>query len=156
HDWPAQRNDATRLASAARSRSASSRTTIGPLPPSSSSSGLPAARAATFPPVSTEPMKPSAWTPALPAISSPTTGPCPVTIENTPAGSPASTMHSASLTAQTEVDGAGAQTTALPEARAGAISSEGIVYGQFHGVITPTTPRGTRYARIRLPASTDG
>ena len=53
-------------------------------------------------------------------------------------------MHSASFTAQTDVDEAGAQTTALPAASAGAISSAGIVYGQFHGVITPTTPRGTR------------
>ena len=42
-------------------------------------------------------------------------------------------MHSASFTAQTEVDGAGAQTTAFPAASAGAISSAGIVYGQFHG-----------------------
>ena len=53
-------------------------------------------------------------------------------------------MHCASFTEQIEVDDAGAQTTALPDASAGAISSEGIVYGQFHGVITPTTPRGTR------------
>ena len=53
-------------------------------------------------------------------------------------------MHSASFTAQTDVEDAGAQTTALPAASAGAISSAGIVYGQFQGVITPTTPRGTR------------
>ena len=68
----------------------------------------------------------------------------PVSIEKTPAGSSASTMHSASFTEQTEVDDAGAQTTAFPAASAGAISSAGIVYGQFQGVITPTTPRGTR------------
>ena len=67
-----------------------------------------------------------------------------MTIEKTPAGSSASTTHSASFTAQIEVDEAGAQTTALPAASAGASSSAGIVYGQFHGVITPTTPRGTR------------
>src|SRR5918996_2699395 len=103
-----------------------------------------------------EPMKPTAWVPGLPAISSPATGPGPVTIENTPAGSSASTTHSASFTAQTEVDGAGTQTTGFPAARAGAISSAGIVYGQFQGVITPTTPRGTREARIRLAASTEG
>ena len=53
-------------------------------------------------------------------------------------------MHSASLTAQTEVEEAGAQTTVFPAASAGAISSAGIVYGQFQGVIAPTTPRGTR------------
>src|SRR5918998_202524 len=59
-------------------------------------------------------------------------------------GSPASTMHSASLTAQIEVVGAGVQTTAFPQASAGATASAAMVYGQFHGVITPTTPRGTR------------
>ena len=79
-----------------------------------------------------------------------------MTIEKTPAGSSASTMHSASFTEQTEVEEAGVQTTALPAASAGAISSAGIVYGQFQGVMTPTTPRGTRYARIRFVASTEG
>ena len=53
-------------------------------------------------------------------------------------------MHSASFTAHTDVDGAGTQTTALPAAREGAMTSAGIVYGQFQGVMTPTTPRGTR------------
>jgi hypothetical protein len=67
-----------------------------------------------------------------------------VIIEKTPAGRSASTMHSASFTEQTEVVLAGVQTTVLPDASAGAMSSDGIVYGQFHGVITPTTPRGTR------------
>ncbi len=124
---PAQRNDATRLASAAAATSASSSTIIGPLPPSSSSIAFPAARVATFSPVSTEPMKPIAWVPGLPAISSPTTAPRPVTIEKTPAGNSASTMHSASFAAQIEVDDAGAQTTALPAASAGASSSAGIV-----------------------------
>jgi hypothetical protein len=45
----------------------------------------------------------------------------------TPAGSSAAAMHSASLTAQTEVVGAGTQTTAFPAASAGAITSAGIV-----------------------------
>ena len=60
-------------------------------------------------------------------------------------------MHLASATAHTAVDGAGVQTTALPHASAGAISSAGIVYGQFHGLITPTTPRGRRTSITRLP-----
>ena len=47
--------------------------------------------------------------------------------------------------------GAGVQTTVLPPASAGAISSAGIVYGQFHGVITPTTPRGRRTSMARVP-----
>ena len=53
-------------------------------------------------------------------------------------------MHSASFTAQTDVVGAGTQTTAFPAASAGATTSAGMVYGQFHAVMTPTTPFGTR------------
>ena len=94
--------------------------------------------------------------PAFAAISSPTTEPGPVTRLKTPAGSSASTTHWASLTEHTDVALAGPQTTVFPEASAGATTSAAIVYGQFHGVITPTTPRGTRYASTRLDASTDG
>ena len=132
------------LASAAAATSASSSTTSGPLPPSSRIVAFPAALVATCRPVATEPMKPTACVPGLPATSSPTTAPGPVTIEKTPGGSSASTMHSASLTEHIAVEDAGVQTTALPAASAGAMSSAGIVYGQFHGVITPMTPRGTR------------
>ena len=97
------------------------------MPPSSSSVVFPAAAAATFWPVATEPMKPTAWVPGLDATSLPTTEPEPVTIENTPGGNSASTMHSASLTEHTAVEDAGVQTTVLPAASAGAISSAGIV-----------------------------
>ena len=37
----------------------------------------------------------------------------------------------------------------------GAISSAGIVYGQFHGLITPTTPRGRRASITRLPGENE-
>ncbi len=116
----------------------------GPFPPISRRSAFPAARSATRCPVSTEPMNATACVPGLEAISSPTTGPGPVTRLSTPAGTPASATHSARATAHTDVEGAAAQTTALPAASAGAITSAGIVYGQFHGVMTPTTPRGAR------------
>ena len=43
----------------------------------------------------------------------------------------------------------------LPQASAGAISSAGIVYGQFHGVITPITPRGRRKSSTRLPGENE-
>ena len=69
----------------------------------------------------------------------------------TPGGRSASTTHSASAVAQTAVVDAGVHTTVLPDASAGAISSAGIVYGQFHGVITPITPRGRRTSRTRFP-----
>src|SRR5947207_14467297 len=94
--------------------------------------------------------------PGLAASSSHTTGPGPVTRLKTPGGRSASAMHSASFTAQMLVVGAGASTTALPAASAGATISAGIVYGQFQGLITPTIPRDTRYSSTRLPESTDG
>ena len=72
-------------------------------------------------------MNPTAWVPGLATISSPTTRPGPVTKLNTPTGSSESTMHSANLTAQTEVEAAGAQTTVFPAASAGARISAGIV-----------------------------
>ena len=126
-------------------------TTTGPFPPSSSTAALPAAASATFRPVSVEPMKPTPCVPGLRAISSPTTEPGPVTRLKTPGGRSASTTHSARAIAATAVDEAGVQTTVLPEASAGAISSAGIVYGQFQGVITPITPRGRRTSSTRLP-----
>src|SRR4249920_2688710 len=100
-------------------------------------------------------MKPTPWVPGLRAISSPTTEPGPVTRLKTPGGRSASTTHSARAMAATAVDEAGVQTTALPDASAGAISSAGIVYGQFHGVITPTTPRGRRASITRLPGENE-
>ena len=112
---------------------------------------MPAAAAATFRPVSVEPMKPTPCVPGLRAISSPTREPGPVTRLKTPGGRSASTTHSASAIAAIAVVDAGVQTTVLPEASAGAISSAGIVYGQFHGVITPITPRGRRTSSTRLP-----
>ncbi len=129
---------------------------MGPLPPSSSSWVLPAARAATSPPVATDPMKPTAATPGWPASASPATGPGPGTKLNTPPGVPAPAMIPASTAEQAAVLGAGTHTTALPAASAGANSSAPIVYGQFHGLITPTTPSGTRAVTTRRPAETDG
>ena len=152
---PAQRKHAATVASAARSRSASSRTTTGPLPPSSSTAALPAAASATRRPVSVEPMKPTPCVPGLRAISSPTTAPGPVTKLKTPGGRSASATHSASAIPATAVVEAGVQTTVLPAASAGAISSAGIVYGQFQGVMTPITPRGRRTSSTRLPLETE-
>src|SRR3984885_3902771 len=47
---------------------------MGPLPPSSSTWALPAARTATLEPVSTDPTKPSPATAAFPTSASPTGG----------------------------------------------------------------------------------
>ena len=98
---------------------------------------LPAARRATERPVSVEPTKPTPAIKGWPAISSPTTDPGPVTRLMAPTGRSASARHSISFTEIAEVDEAGAQTTVLPPANAGAITSVAIVSGQFQGVITP-------------------
>ena len=64
-------------------------------------------------------------------------------------------MHPASATALTAVVGAGVQTTVFPAASAGASSSAGIVYGQFHGVMIPTGPRARRTSITRLPGENE-
>src|SRR5690242_17212293 len=65
-------------------------------------------------------------------------------------------MISASSAQHAEVLGAGTQITALPAAMAGANNSAPIVYGQFHGLMTPTTPSGTRSVSTRRDAEVDG
>ncbi len=65
-------------------------------------------------------------------------------------------MISASSAQHAEVVGAGTQTTVLPAAMAGANSSAPIVYGQFHGLMTPTTPSGTDIVSTRRDAEVDG
>jgi hypothetical protein len=116
---------------------------------------LPAARAATDAPVATEPTKPTPATAGWPANASPTTGPGPATRLNTPGGRPVPAITSARTVQQALVVGAGTQTTVLPAAMAGANSSAPIVYGQFHGLITPITPSGTRAVSTRRPARTE-
>ena len=136
--------------------SASPKMIIGPLPPSSSITCLPAARRATDAPVAVDPTNPTPSTSGCPATSSPTSAPGPVTRLTAPGGKSPSAMHSIKATEMTLVDDAGVHTTALPAARAGAISSVAIVSGQFHGVITPYTPRGTRLVKMSLLGLADG
>src|SRR3954454_19719186 len=96
-------------------------------------------------------MKPTATVPGFDTSSSPTSGPGPSTKLNTPGGRSASATHSASSPEHTAVLGAGVHATVLPAASAGATISAGIVYGQFHGVTTATTPFGRRMSSTRLP-----
>ena len=78
----------------ARTRSASSSTTDADLPPSSSATFLTvsAPTAATRRPARVEPVNDTMSTSGCAASASPTTGPVPWTMLNTPAGSPASAM----------------------------------------------------------------
>jgi hypothetical protein len=74
----------------------------GPVAAHLKQEGLPGGALGDLVAISVEPTNPIAWVPGLATISSPTTRPGPVTRLNTPTGSSASTMHSASLTAQAE------------------------------------------------------
>src|SRR5271167_4673683 len=80
------------------------------------------------------------------------TSPGPRTRLNTPAGTPASKMISASAAAVAGVGLAGFITTVLPNAIAGADFHAGIAIGKFHGVIRPKTPTASRDVVTSTPA----
>ena len=107
---------------AARSRSASSNTICGDLPPSSSThfTGRRAAACCTSVPTSVEPVKVTKSMPGWPASAAPASSPRPVTMFSAPAGRPASVAISAKRSADRQVSSAGLSTAALPIASAGA------------------------------------
>ena len=126
---------------AARSKSASLRTIIGSLPPSSKVTGinLSTARCITFLPVSTLPVKEiiSAWSiSASPVLSKP------VTTWIRFGGNPAFSASSTPNKAESGVRSDGFMTTALPAIIAGIASPIVRTKGKFHGLMIPTTPRG--------------
>ena len=122
--------------SIALSRSASSKTTNGDFPPSSSVKDLP--DPAVFSlinfPTSVDPVNAILLISLWLTIISPTL-PSPVTILIRPFGTPADTHSSANKRAVKDVYSAGFSTTALPIAMAGAIFHESIRSGKFHGII---------------------
>src|SRR3981081_1344966 len=133
-------------ASSARSRSASSNTIPGFLPPSSKCTrfnvGAPCAMIAE--PVALSPTKPIALIAGCSVRALPASSPRPCTVLRTPSGTPACFTSFASRSAVTGDHSAGLCTTVQPAARAGAIFQVESMNGLFHGVITPTGPIGTR------------
>jgi hypothetical protein len=118
--WPVLQIAAKLALAVTNSRSASSKTSTGALPPSSRCTRLSvfAAVAMIFLPVPVEPVRltmrtsgcsTSAWPVSLP----------PVTMLTTPSGMPASWNRSASMSAERGVVGAGLSTTVQPAASAG-------------------------------------
>ena len=83
----------------------------------------------------------------------PTFEPAPVITFRTPAGSPASSKHSARSKPVSGASHASLSTTVLPYASAGDSFQMGIAAGKFQGVISPTTPRGRRNVWICPPLS---
>ena len=65
-------------------------------------------------------------------------------------------MMSASAQALPGTRSAGFKTTQLPKARAGAIFQAGMAMGKFQGVISPTTPMGSRVISTPMPGRTEG
>ena len=88
HAWPQFANEPHSAPSTARSRSASSRTSIGSLPPSSSTAGRSrsAAACATDRPTSVDPVKTTPPIPRWRTRASPTVSPGPWTTRTSPAG----------------------------------------------------------------------
>ncbi len=136
-------------------RSASSKTTAAPFPPSSISwrfiprPQTPAIRR----PTAVEPVKLTMSTSGESTAASPTSGPEPVTTFTTPGGTPAASRASAMRRTESGSCGAGFTTTVLPMARAGAILPAGLAQGLLYEVTQVTTPTGWRTARAPITAA---
>ena len=153
--WPALPKTANGAAAAAASMSASAKTTLADLPPSSSVTRLIvcAAPAAIPRPTSVEPVKAILATSGCSTSRCPQTEPGPATTLRTPSGMPASSAIRSSSIAVSGVSSAGLRTTVLPAASAGAIFHEVITSGKFQGTISPTTPSGSRKVMSTPPAT---
>ena len=147
--WPEFLNLHIIAPATASSRSASSKTMNGALPPSSSETFFtwPAHWAIRSLPTSVEPVKPSLRTIGFDVISPPIAGASaasPVTIEKTPGGTPASSASAAIASAVSGVCSAGFSTIVQPTASAGADLRVGIAAGKFQGVMPAVTPIASR------------
>src|SRR5262249_46710950 len=135
--------DATAPSTAA-SKSASSNTINGALPPSSSDNFLivPAHCAINTFPISVDPVNESFLTIGFDVSSPPISFAGPVKTLNTPLGMPARSANSASASAEKGVCAAGFSTTVQPAAIAGPALRVIIASGKFQGVMHATTPIG--------------
>ncbi len=152
---PALSNTAIGAEAAARSRSASAKTMLALLPPSSRVRRFTwAAQPAMIRwPTSVEPVKTTLPTSGWSTGRWPATAPSPGTTWNTSSGSPATSARAARRRAVRGVRLAGLSTTVLPAARAGAKPQPAIGMGKFQGTITPTTPMGSRKVTSSPPGT---
>ena len=144
---------ATMAPSTAASRSASSNTTNGALPPSSieALTTLSAASCSSIRPTSVEPVNDSLRTLGSCSMAL-TIGPDRLdgTTLTTPPGTPASSRMRATASAVIGVSDAGLSTTVQPAARAGPILRVAMAAGKFQGVTSTATPTGWCSTRIFL------
>ena len=132
---------------------------VGDLPPSSSDRRLkfPVEAATIARAVWVEPVNEILSTRGWATSAAPASDPSPVTRFTTPAGNPASSTSSISLSVVSEVCSAGLITTVQPAAMAGASFATAIVSGTFHGTISPATPTGSREVNVcHSPGSESG
>ena len=131
---------------------ASAHTITGVALPSSSATCLRGARSFSFQPTSPEPVNVSAATRSSSIKTSPISEDEPATTFSQPAGRPASSISSASKSAESGVADAGLSTTAQPAASDGASLCATRLHGKLNGEIAPTIPRGTRNVKASLPS----
>src|SRR5450830_73864 len=156
--WPTLRNLDASAPSTAASRSASSNTMKGALPPSSSDNFLmlEAHCCINSLPIAVEPVKLSLRTMGLLVISPPMASGAPVTTLKTPAGTPARSANTASASAEKGVASAGLSTIGQPAANAGPALRVIIAAGKFHGVMAAHTPIGSLVTTMRLFGDGEG
>jgi hypothetical protein len=156
--WPPLRNLATIAVSTATSRSASSNTSSGALPPNSKDRRLMvgAEAAISRAPTAVEPVKVIFRTRLEAVTMSPNSAGALTTTLSTPGGIPASSARAAKARAVNGVSLAGLQTIVQPAARAGAILRVSMAIGKFHGVIAAQTPIGSRSTSRLRPGMLGG
>mmetsp|Transcript_4385 Transcript_4385/g.15565 ORF Transcript_4385/g.15565 Transcript_4385/m.15565 type:complete len:282 (+) Transcript_4385:1315-2160(+) len=155
---PAFRNAEVAAAAAAFSKSASSKTRSGALPPSSRETffTVSAAPAMSILPTAVDPVNAIFFTSGDLSMVRPMAGASPITTLSTPGGMPARFASSASANAERGVSSDGFRTTVHPTAKAGATFLVTMLMGKFHGVIAPTTPTGcfrTTFLRFLMGGS---
>ena len=157
HDWPlfiTQLNVPPPIAAA---KSASSSTMFADLPPSSCVTRFTvgAAARATSMPARVEPVNETMSISGCAEMAAPTVGPSPFTRLKTPAGTPASCRISAMIAALSGATSVGFSTIVQPAASAGATLHMIWLTGQFHGVMSPHTPTGSRRIIVVPSASSN-
>ncbi len=156
---PALRNFATSAPASARSRSASSSTTNGALPPSPERDTRRVVSAQTRAidrPTVVEPVKLTLRIASEPTSCPPIRAPSPVTTLITPGGTPRSWAKPASARVVSGVASAGLHTTVQPTASAGPSLRVSIAAGKFQGVISAHGPTGARCTSMRWPTDDAG
>src|SRR5205814_1093517 len=154
--WPVLAKTLMGEVPAARRQSASAKTMLGDLPPSSSEMRFRPRDASSMMrrPISVEPVKEIFRINGCVTSASPMAEPLPGNTWSTPGGSPAAWASSPSLSAVSGESDAGLSTTQLPAASAGAAFQQAIGNGKFHGTIAATTPIGWRKVKSKPPRPT--